>query len=789
MRILIAIPALNEARIIADTLAKVRAFADRSLSHHQVSIVVADNGSDDGMDDIVRAAAAADGSIAHLRLSERGKGLAVRSAWDAYEADVYIFMDADLSVDLEALPPLIASIEKGADLAIGSRYHRDSVVKRSAFRKFVSWGYRTVLGAALETDVADLPCGFKAVRSHVVRTIVPHVRDNRWFFDTELVIRAERAGLRIEEVPVCWSEDHPVGRASKVRVAAVAKEYLRRVFALRRDLGPRDAGQEPVLRRVAASMSEGERRTVLGIASIIALLGLVPAIVGISWAQRHGWEWNGRSFLAPGDYAVYLSYIAQAKQGHLLMQNAATTEALVPVLNIGWLLVGWLAKLLWLTPNVAFIVARALLVFPFAAVAYLTVAYVFTDVRSRVTAFTLFMLGGGMGLWPAPFMGSPQVVDGIYNWPIDLWVAEANAFTSAIYSPHFTASWTFLLLALFLLLIAYETGRSRYGVYAGLSALALFQFHPFHAPTLWAVGFTAVVALTLTDRFRARQWLAYVWFVLVSLPAVAYHYWLTHWTANAEFMLHNNVNLTPALPFVIVGLGAVSVLAVVGWYAERRKRTATMSRTALLFFATWALTQLALCYSPLVFQRRLLEGLQFPLVMLSLPALVLIGRHRVFNGPLRPLAITLAGVLIFLPSSFSGVVRNLEASSAPSVPALSFFGRDEADMLAWIRKNTPEDAVIMSSGSLGNDVMGWGERYTYVAHLMNTVDMQTKLYLVRDFFHSMHDDARKMFVKANGIDYVLVGPSERSYGGTLSNSTWLWHAYSSGNFDLYKVME
>ena len=75
----------------------------------------------------------------------------------------------------------------------------------------------------------------------------------------------------------------------------------------------------------------------------MALCGLLPAIAGTLWAQRNGWEWNGRSFFAPGDFSVYLSYIAQVRNGHLLLQNSSTTEHLVPVLNIFWLLIGWFA--------------------------------------------------------------------------------------------------------------------------------------------------------------------------------------------------------------------------------------------------------------------------------------------------------------------------------------------------------------------------------------------------------------------------------------------------------------
>lgn len=784
MRVLIAIPALNEAKVIASTVSAVRRFVAAKLPRHQFMVVVADNGSTDGTGDIVAGLASTDPSVVLLQLNERGKGRAIRAAWDAYEADAYVFMDADLAVDLEALPELIARLEQGADVVVGSRFHRDSVVRRSWLRRAMSLGYRAVLTVALETDVVDLPCGFKAVSSRVAREVMPAVADGRWFFDTELVIRAERAGLRVDEVPVKWSEEHPKGRVSKVHVGPLVHEYLGRVFALRRVLGTRHDAVEPTIVEVAPA----ERRLIIGAASLVALLGLIPPISASLWASQHGWEWTGRQFLAPADTAVYLHDIHQVVSGHALLRNGATTEHLVPVLNILWLFVGLIARVLLLTPIAAYHIARTLLIFPFAIVTYAASAYLFRGLRARAAAFVLVMFGGGLGLLVTPFLKVPTMEAGIYRWPIDMWVSEANAFMSMLYSPHFVASWTLFVAALVLLLCAYDRRSPRWGAYAGLAALLLFQFHPFHAPTLWLIAGLTMLAASWAEGFRLRRFYAFALFVLASAPSVAYHFWLTHLTSNARFMLHNNVNLTPPLPYVLLGLGTISVLAVFGWHFERTGRTSLLRPSARRFLVVWAIGNLNAAYMPFVFQRRLLEGLQFPLAMLAVPALAAFIAAWPFKGRERIVGLALAGALAFLPSTYANFHRSIDAARG-NTQSPHFISAEQSAALAWIRKNTPQDSVVLSTVNVGNDIMGLAERDVFVGHWANTIDLDRKQREVRDFLELMTDAQRRAFVDEHGIDYVFVGPVERTYSVNLEPSRdWLWRVYGSGGYEVYAVM-
>ena len=137
-----------------------------------------------------------------------GRGRALRTAWSSSRASVLAYTDVDVSTDLDALLPLVAPLVSGhSDLAIGSRLASTARVVRGPKRELVSRAYNALVRAALRAGFTDAQCGFKAVRADVARRLLPLVEDDGWFFDTELLVAAERSGLRIHEVPVDWVDD------------------------------------------------------------------------------------------------------------------------------------------------------------------------------------------------------------------------------------------------------------------------------------------------------------------------------------------------------------------------------------------------------------------------------------------------------------------------------------------------------------------------------------------------------------------------------------------------------
>lgn len=235
MRILIAIPAYNEEKIIKENILQLNKYLEANLLTDDYLIVVADNNSTDQTAQISKELAAQNEKIDYFFVAQKGKGLAIKSAWQNYvnDFDVFVFMDADLATDLSALNNLIRELKNGAEMAIGSRYLKDSQVKRTFLRRLFSLAYRLFLKIFLSTKIKDFPCGFKAVNQKVVKNIIPQIKNTTWFFDTEMVYLAEKQGYKIKEVPVKWHEPRTKENKSRVNLFKVSWQYFQEVLRLK----------------------------------------------------------------------------------------------------------------------------------------------------------------------------------------------------------------------------------------------------------------------------------------------------------------------------------------------------------------------------------------------------------------------------------------------------------------------------------------------------------------------------------------------------------------------------
>jgi glycosyltransferase involved in cell wall biosynthesis len=225
----VVIPVLNEAHVLARSVATVRQFLGESLPCRW-RVVIVDNGSSDGTDAVARALADAHDDVRFLQLPQRGRGRALRHAWSQSDADVMCYTDVDLSTELPALPKMVHGIVvDGFDLATGSRLLPDSRTTRSAKREFISRAYNLFVKAVLWTSFSDAQCGFKAISRRAMADLVPEVKDQSWFFDTELLVLAEKRGYRIADIPVRWIEDDD----SRVKIVKTAWDDIKGVFRVR----------------------------------------------------------------------------------------------------------------------------------------------------------------------------------------------------------------------------------------------------------------------------------------------------------------------------------------------------------------------------------------------------------------------------------------------------------------------------------------------------------------------------------------------------------------------------
>ncbi|MGE3810869.1 MAG: glycosyltransferase [Candidatus Nanopelagicales bacterium] len=235
----VVVPVYNEETDLGPSVRRLHAYLELHLPV-TYRITIADNASTDGTWAIASELAETLPHVVAVHLDQKGRGRALHQVWSASDADVLAYMDVDLSTDLAALLPLVAPLLTGhSDLAIGSRLSRQSRVVRGAKREFISRSYNLLLRTTLATRFSDAQCGFKAIRADRAKELLPLVEDTGWFFDTELLVLAERSGLRIHEVPVDWVDDPD----SRVDIVSTAVADIRGIVRLARGMA---SGRIPV---------------------------------------------------------------------------------------------------------------------------------------------------------------------------------------------------------------------------------------------------------------------------------------------------------------------------------------------------------------------------------------------------------------------------------------------------------------------------------------------------------------------------------------------------------------
>lgn len=273
----VVVPVYNEQAVLAGSVHRLHRYLREDFPF-TFRITIADNASTDDTWLIATELADELPEVCCVRLEQKGRGRALHAVWSSSDAPVLAYMDVDLSTDLAAVAPLVAPLVSGhSDLAIGTRLSRGSRVVRGTKREIISRCYNLILRSTLSAKFTDAQCGFKAIRSDVAVELLPHIEDTGWFFDTELLVLAERSGLRIHEVPVDWIDDPD----SRVDIVATAVADLKGIARLIKGFS---TGEIPV-QAIGAQfgncggaprslLNQGVRFAAIGILSTLAYLAL-----------------------------------------------------------------------------------------------------------------------------------------------------------------------------------------------------------------------------------------------------------------------------------------------------------------------------------------------------------------------------------------------------------------------------------------------------------------------------------------------------------------------------------
>jgi putative flippase GtrA len=286
----VVVPVYNEEGDLANSVHRLHHFLEENFPF-TARITIADNASTDETPRIAARLADELTDVRMVRLEQKGRGRALQAVWSTSDAPVLAYMDVDLSTDLAALAPLIAPLVSGhSDLAIGSRLARGSRVVRGAKREVISRCYNFLLKSTLAAGFSDAQCGFKAIRADVAAQLLPHVADTGWFFDTELLVLAQRSGLRIHEVPVDWVDDPD----SRVDIIATATADLKGIARMLKGFASGAIPVQTLAAQLGSSrmsaapgslLRQAVRFTVIGVASTIAYLLLFLALQTAVGAQ------------------------------------------------------------------------------------------------------------------------------------------------------------------------------------------------------------------------------------------------------------------------------------------------------------------------------------------------------------------------------------------------------------------------------------------------------------------------------------------------------------------------
>jgi len=231
-KIQIVVPVYNEEIDLPKNIPILHSYLTKEMDGYLWEIAIADNASKDKTPEVSRALMKKYNRVSYHKIPIKGRGNALKNLWEGFSGDYLSYMDIDLSSDLSYFPKLIKALENGADVAIGSRLLKESkILDRPLMREIMSRGYSLMFRLLFQTSFKDAQCGFKAITKEASNKLLPLIKDTEWFFDSELLIIADKAGMEITEVPIKWHDDP----TSTVKVAKTAWGDIKGLIRLLRE--------------------------------------------------------------------------------------------------------------------------------------------------------------------------------------------------------------------------------------------------------------------------------------------------------------------------------------------------------------------------------------------------------------------------------------------------------------------------------------------------------------------------------------------------------------------------
>ena len=555
-----------------------------------------------------------------------------------------------------------------------------------------------------------------------------------------------------------------------------------------------------MFKNLLKSIDKKEWRLIIWMIIFIILLTTLPYVYG--WLQTPlGRTYTGLHSLTPGDTHVYFSWMEQVKQGHFISKDLYTSEPQRRILlNSFWSIEGLLAKWSGLNNNLIFQFSRILLIPFFIILLYLLGAFIFKDKLWRKVNFIFLLFASGAGVSISIILPGSVYAKGWYNWPLDLWAPESNNLLTMFQSPHLILSTMLIILILALAFLAYEKNNWRYSLLAGLLSLIELQFHPFHAPTIFGVMAAYFLIQLIINLKKLKLKKEYLFgiikhsliILLISLPSISYWLWLELTDFVTQIRTYQNVCLTPSLWVTLVSYGFLIPLSLWAIYNFIKKHQLNNLK---IFLTVWFVTQFILLYFPFAFQRRLMQGLQIPLIILAV-----YGLQSIYNNLKQRLAnknfnfyikntslMVILFILLFTSSNVYNWIREM-AVFAETYRQL-YINNDVVAGYNWLKHNTLPENVILTDLYNGNLIPGRIGHKVYIGHGVETLFFDSKLQQMVWFYSINNLDNKKInFLKHNKISYIFYSPNEKGIGDfEPKKKPYLKKVFQQGETKIYKV--
>lgn len=531
---------------------------------------------------------------------------------------------------------------------------------------------------------------------------------------------------------------------------------------------------------------------------LISGLLMVITTFPIIWAYYHvpaQTQYNGMNLVGEADYSVYFSYINQVKAGRFLLLDYFTGEPQSGgIFNIFWLGVGIMASIFSLTPWVAFHLSRLIMIPIFCLIFYIFSAYIFPAPKLRQWSLAFAGFSSGLGAYLALIINGNW--ERAFNWlgaalPIDLWVTESNIFFSIYENPHFVLSLALMTLFFLMLLLAWENNNYKYSLVAGLTGLVWFNFHPYYAPYVLAIGF--IFATYLVARYK--KWDAFTHLLiscLIAFISVAYHFIIIEGDYIIGTRSSQNVTITPALIYVAAGYGLLLLFSLPSVYFLAKKHRAIPDK--FVFLLICLVVGLNLLYAPVSINRRFTEGLQIPMIFLTVYVLTILAYYVKLNWARLGKILTNKFVLIFLfiiffcSTTLFILARDLYFISRQHS---NFYFSDQYLEAVDFLKGENQTKVVLTHTYNGHFLPSLINMPVFSGHGHETLDFIAKQQMLEDFYANKYEQAQaEKFLNDNNIGYILYTGWEKSDTKiNLNEQPYLEQIFSNSQTAIYKIIK